>query len=360
MRVVAVCLLLVAGAPGAAAQDALALRAERERELAMVQHLRRHLEDPGDGLALNADRRDLQRLCGGTATPGARPSLSMAPDEVELLDALSPLADVWCARPTDRTPFALMPRDRLAGLTVAQEAIGRLQSLGAREGTERFLPEMREELDALARLAAGQGAPSDETIELALRLADAASVGRPGIGPGPYSGGVVMPGSGPSGSGPPPGAGAPPSPGYGPPQGRSGPTAPYPSGNGPTPYTLPPGYEGYAPGAATASGGVSACQAVRTAAGASGEVSDMVRAAECWSRTPTWPGWGAQVLEALDWATTLARIDRDCTALAAALDALREYGPRVSVAGLSSQATRLAERAESDRRHLRSRDVCRQ
>jgi hypothetical protein len=48
--------------PAAAGQSGSAVRKQRERELALVQHLRRHLMDPGDGLALAADRRDLQRM----------------------------------------------------------------------------------------------------------------------------------------------------------------------------------------------------------------------------------------------------------------------------------------------------------
>ena len=60
---------------------------------------------------------------------------------------------------------------------------------------------------------------------------------------------------------------------------------------------------------------MTACQTLRTAAGVAQGVSEMVRAAECWTRTPTWPGWGAQALEGLDWAISLAILERKCTAL---------------------------------------------
>ena len=63
-----VCLALDGDAPGAAVvgqQPDAAVREQRERELALVQHLRRHVADPGDGLSLAADRRDLLRMRAG-------------------------------------------------------------------------------------------------------------------------------------------------------------------------------------------------------------------------------------------------------------------------------------------------------
>ena len=85
----------------------------------------------------------------------------------------------------------------------------------------------------------------------------------------------------------------------------------------------------------------------------------MVRAAECWTRTPTWPGWGAQSLEALDWATGLAAIERNCTALVTAIDSLKELGPQLSAGGLTGAVTTVARRAEAARRRLRSQSLCR-
>ena len=134
---------------------------------------------------------------------------------------------------------------------------------------------------------------------------------------------------------------------------------PLPPGGGPTPYALPPAYEAYSGAAAAGAGGIVACQTLRTAAGVSQGINDMVRAAECWTRTPTWPGWGAQSLEALDWATNLAAIERNCTALATAIDAVRELGPRLAAGGLTPAVTALARRAESDHRRLRGQSLCR-
>ncbi len=201
---------------------------QRQREIVLVRHLRQHVADPGDGLALAADRRDLQRLRFGTPQATALP---VTATDDELLDSLRILVDVWHARLVDRTPFGLMPRDRLAGLSQAQRAVGHLQSRGA-------------------------------------------------------------------------------------------------------------------------------CQTLRTAAGVSQGVSDMIRAAECWTRTPTWPGWAAQSLEALDWAASLAAAERHCTALGTAVDAVRQIGARLSAGGLAGEVTTLAQRAESDQRRLRSQSLC--
>ena len=327
---------------------------QRQRELLLVRHLRQHVADPADGLALAADRRDLQRLRAGT--PPAPPALSPATTDDDLVDSLRLLADLWYARLVDRTPFGMMPRARLAGLTDVQRALGQLQARGGRSGLDAWLPEVQEELNALLRGASGQGEVGDAAIDQALLVADAAATGRPVVGPGPYA--VVGPPNGAS-----PGAVARPYPGSGPgdppPGAYRGGGPPLPPDGGPTPYTLPSGYEAYSGAAAAGAGGIAACQTLRTAAGVSQSISDMVRAAECWTRTPTWPGWGAQSLEALDWATNLAVIERNCTALTTAIDSLRELGPRLSAGGLTPEVTAVARRAEMDHRRLRGQSLCR-
>jgi hypothetical protein len=344
--------LACAGAEGLTQGPSPILLEQRQREVALVRHLRQHVADPADGLALAADRRDLQRLRSGTPqTATALPSPSATNDE--LVDSLRILADVWYVRLVERTPFGLMPRERLAGLTAAQRAVGQLQSRGGRSGLDVWLPEVQDELNAVVRAASGQGEVSDPAIDMALSVADAAASGRPSIGPAwsPAAPGTgarspeTYSGSGPGG--PPPGVFYPGSP------------APLPPSGGPTPYTLPPGYEAYSGAAAAGAGGIAACQTLRTAAGVSQSISDMVRAAECWTRTPTWPGWGAQALEALDWATNLAAIERNCTALTTAIDSLRELGPRLSAGGLTPEVTAVARRAQTDHRRLRGQSLCR-
>ena len=47
------------------------IREQAERELALVRHLHRHVLDPSDGLALSADRRDLQRRGPGAPASAA-------------------------------------------------------------------------------------------------------------------------------------------------------------------------------------------------------------------------------------------------------------------------------------------------
>ena len=278
----------------------------------------------------------------------------MATDD-ELIDSLRVIVDLWYARIVDGTPFAMMPRERLAGLTQVQRALGQLQSRGGRSGLDVWLPEVQEELATLVRAANGQGDVSDAAIDLALRVADAAATGRPTIGPGAYPVGPAVGASPGPAVGPSPGSG----PGAYPPGAYPGNNPPPPPSGGPTPYALPPGYEAYSGAAAAGAGGLVACQTLRTAAGVSQSVSDMVRAAECWTRTPTWPGWGQQSLEALDWATSLAAIERNCTALSTATDSLRELGPRLAAAGLSPDVTALSRRAESNHRRLRSQSLCR-
>jgi hypothetical protein len=355
---------------GLLAQSDSAVREQRERELALAQHLRRHLADPGDGLALAADRRDLQRIRAGTVVapvPAAAPALGVAASDASLLETLAVVADLWHARLNDRIPFGLFPHDRMSALARAQDALGQLQARASRGDRDRFVPEMLVEVQALSRLAAGQGETSDQAIDLALRIADQAATGRPMLGPGPYP---MMPPvagyppTGPSPAGYPPGT-YPESPG-GPPPGPSGsapppgamPPPPAPPSGGPSPYELPPGYAGYAPavqGAAASDG----CQTLRQSASASGSVTDLLRAAECWSRQPTLPGWAFQVHEALDWAALYARLDRDCGGLDTVIDKIRELGSRTAVAGLTSEMTGLAERTELDRRWMRSQNFCR-
>ena len=329
---------------------------QRQRELVLVRHLRQHVANPADGLALAADRRDLQRLRSGPPQAAAAPLSPMATDD-ELIDSLRVIVDLWYARLVDRTPFGMMPREHLAGLTQVQRTLGQLQSRGARTGLEVWLPEVQDELSALVRLAHGQGEVSDAAIDLALRVADAAATGQPAIGPG--WGLTPTPATGIS----PPGPAAGPYPGSGPaaypPGAYPGSVQPPPPSSGPTPYALPPGYDAYSGAAAAGAGGIVACQTLRTAAGVSQSISDMVRAAECWTRTPTWPGWGEQSLEALDWATSLAAVERNCSALATAIDSLRESGARLAAAGLTANVTALSRRAESDHRRLRSQSLCR-
>ena len=311
---------------------------QRQRELVLVRHLRQHVANPADGLALAADRRDLQRLRSGTRPGAVAPPSPMATDD-ELIDSLRVIVDVWYARVVDGTPFGVMPREHLAGLSQVQRSLGQLQSRGGRTGLDVWLPEVQEELSALVRIANGQGDVSDAAVDLALRIADAAETG---ASPGPAPGSNPGPGPGAYPRGAYPGSGQPP-----------------PPSSGPTPYALPPGYDAYSGAAAAGAGGIVACQTLRTAAGVSQGISDMVRAAECWTRTPTWPGWGEQSFEALDWATSLAAVERNCSALATAIDSLREVGPRLAAAGLTASVTALSRRAESDHRRLRSQSLCR-
>ena len=189
------------------AQGASAILLEqRQREITLARHLRQHVADPADGLALAADRRDLQRLRSGTPQIATAPPSPSATDD-ELVDSLRILVDVWYARLVDRTPFGLMPRERLAGLTAAQRAVGQLQSRGGRSGLEVWLPEVQDELNALVQAASGQGEVSDPAIDMALSVADAAASGRPVIGPAwspaPPGAGTrppeTYPGSGPGG-----------------------------------------------------------------------------------------------------------------------------------------------------------------
>jgi hypothetical protein len=351
-RVTCAGLLLMCVAPAAAQGPSPILLEQRQRELVMVRHLRQHVADPGDGLALAADRRDLQRLRSGTVASSPVPLTGTASDD-ELVDAVGALVDVWYARLVERLPFAMMPRERLAALQRAQQAVGQLQSRG-RRGLETWLPEVLLELNALMRASGGQGELQDGPIDVALQLADAAAAGRPMLAPAPYPpvrGGPGAPPPGPGSVRPP--ATYPPSTGPG-----AYPSPPLPPSGGPTPYSLPPAYEAYS-GQAAGAGGHAACQTLRTSAGVSQSVADMVRAAECWARTPTWPGWGEQALESLDWAVSLAAAERNCQALRTVIDTVRENGPRLAAAGLTGGVAALADRGEGERRRLQGQSLCR-
>jgi hypothetical protein len=360
MRTCLLAVMLASFTAAVAAQPERAVRAARERELALVQHLRHHLQDPGDGLSLAADRRDLQRLrTSASIAPEPPVASTPATDTLTLLDRLSVIADLWWARIDTRAPFGLVRRDQLEALGRARDAIGLLQSRASRNDRDRFLPETRLEVDALAAMLAGQGELNDAAIEVALRIADQAAAGRPIFPLGPYGPGA------PGNTLPyPQGATSPYGPLNAPSDGRRPerwyPPPPPGGTGGATPYELPPGYAGYAPGAGPGpdSAGTIACQTLRNSASASSSVADMLRTAECWSRLPTWPGWAIQVEESLDWAVEYARLDRDCTALGSAIDKVRELGGRLAAAGRSATIAGLAARAESDRRWLRATGAC--
>lgn len=349
-------LVIAAGSPQAGPSPILL--EQRQRELVMVRHLRQHAVDPGDGLALAADRRDLQRLRSGVPPAMPAPLQPTATDD-ELVDAIGGLVDLWYVRLVDRQPFGMMPRERVAALQRVQQAVGQLQSRGRAGGLQFWLPDVMVEVNALLRATSGQGELHDASIDLALRLADAAAAGRPMLAPGPYPPVATGPG------GPPPGPLPGPPPGYYPPPGSPGGPGGAPAGPPPpppgqaTPYApLPPAYQEYGQQTAGA-GSIAACQTLRVSAGVAQSVNEMLRAAECWTRMPTWPGWGEQSLEALDWAHGIATAERNCQALSTASESMREIGPRLATSGLMNAVTALAQRAEADRRRLQSQSLCR-
>src|SRR3954465_15972305 len=118
-------LAIVAAVSAAAPVPVDVVREQAERELALVRHVHRHVVEPSDGLALAADRRDLQRRGPGVT---AATSLSPVASPVELLGGLTALTDLWYARIIGRTPFARMPREQLARTANAQRAIQELQA----------------------------------------------------------------------------------------------------------------------------------------------------------------------------------------------------------------------------------------
>jgi hypothetical protein len=339
---------------GAQAGPSPILVEQRQRELVMVRHLRQHVVNPGDGLALAADRRDLQRLRSGVP-PGERAPRSTTPTDDELVDSLGALVDLWYVRLVERQPFGAMPRERVAALQQVQQSVGRLQARGRGLGLDLLLPEVMVEVDALLRAASGQGELQDASIDLALRLADAAASGRPLLTAGPSPPPATGAGAPTPGVGVPPGATPPPAaPGTG--AHPVGPPLPPPGSS--TPYSLPPVYREYGQPTADA-GGYAACQTLRVSAGVTQSVADMLRAAECWTRTPSWPGWGEQALEALDWALGLAAAERTCDDLARVIESARAIGPRLAGSGRTDAVLALGRRGEADRRRLQSQSLCR-
>ena len=278
-RVVCAGLVLMSvGAATAEGQSTILLE-QRQREIVMVRHLREHVVHPGDGLALAADRRDLQRL-RSTVRPAPAAPLSGAASDDELVDSVGALVDVWHARLIGRQPFGLMPRERLAALQRVEQAVALLQAR-RRKSLETWVPDVLTELNALLSASNGRGELQDASIDLALGVADEAGVG-----------------------------------------------------------------------------GDAACQTLRASAGVSQSAAEMARAAECWTRTTTWPGWGALALESLDWAVSLSAAERNCQTLRASLDTVRDMGPRLGRA-LTPRVTVLVERGERERRRLHGQSLCR-
>jgi hypothetical protein len=323
-------IVLLAGP--AFAQAPSPMREQRERELALVVHIHRHIVAPGDGLALAADRRDLQRMRIGTPDPPLpAPPVGADQNDDTLLRSLAVLADLWQARVNERVPFARM-RERSASLGRAAQALGQLQSRAGNTNGDDFLVRAQDELQALTRFAAGQGEVSEAAIDLALTVADQASSGRPAAA---YPAPVPTPLMPPTPTTPPP-----------------APTS------GPTPYALPPGYAGYTAEAATTGGTIGGCQVLRQSAGAASSAGNMLRVAECWSQLTSWRGWASQTEEALDWAMEFAKFDRDCQTLGDAIDKLRELGKPMAGSGAADVAT-LAARGEADKRRLKNTGQCR-
>jgi len=340
------------------AQTPSPVREQRERELALVSHIHRHVVSPGDGLALAADRRDLQRMRIGTPDPvPPPPPIGADQSDDTLLQSLAVLADLWQARVNDRVPFARM-RERSPALGRAEQALGQLQSRAGSADRSDFLVRAREELQALTRFAAGQGEVSEAVIDVALSVADPASTGRPAAGPGSYPVGPAGPGQSPVPPTGPGSAGTYPPPVPSPVMPPLPPTPPSPPSTGPTPYSLPPGYAGYTAETATTAGTIGACQVLRQSAGAAASATDMLRVAECWNQLTSWRGWALQMEEALDWAMSFAKFDRDCQTLGDAIDKLRELGKPMAAAG-AGDVTALAARGEAERHRLKSTGQCR-
>ena len=348
--------LAIVGAVSAAAPVPVdVVREQAERELALVRHVHHHVVEPSDGLALAADRRDLQRR-GPGVTAGT--ALSPVASPVELLGELTALTDLWYARIIGRTPFARMPREQLARIANAQRAIQELQSRADPKARDTFFSDVQAELETLVHLTSGHGDVSEADIDLALAIADQAAGGRPlstyGMRPTgrPY-------GAGGSAGYPLSAAAAPP--GSTPPPTRVSPDAPAtPSSVGRTPDALPPGYANYAPPtAASATSSPTGCQVLRLSAGSAASSAGMLRAVECWTSMQAWPGWVAQVVESLDWAETYAKVDRDCATLGAVLDRVRAFGRPMAPGVTPEDISAIGSRADTDRRQLRSTNRCR-
>jgi hypothetical protein len=291
------------------------IREQAERELALVRHLHRHVLEPSDGLALAADRRDLQRR--GPGAPAGAP-LPAGASDVELLGQLTVLTDLWYARVIGRTPFHLMPPGQIAGIADAQRAIGALLSRTDPKARDRFLPDVQAEIETLARLMSGHADISEADIDLALTIADQAAAGQP------LSTYGIRPTGAPYGAGPP------------------------------VTYS-----QSAPPTAAYATSSPTGCQTLRLSASTSASSAGMLRAVECWTSMQAWPGWVAQVVESLDWAETYAKVDRDCSTLADVLDRVKEFGRPLAPGVRPEDLSTLADRAEMDRRQLRTANRCR-
>ena len=85
----------------------------------------------------------------------------------------------------------------------------------------------------------------------------------------------------------------------------------------------------------------------------------MMRALECWTSMQAWPGWVAQVVESLDWAEMYAKVDCDCSTLADVLDCVKAFGRPLAPGVKPEDISSIADRAEVDRRQLRSMNRCR-
>jgi hypothetical protein len=327
---------------------------ERERDLALVQHIQRHLKDPADGLALAADRRDLRRVVSGAARAASRAAVpGTQVTEDDLLAQLGIIAELWNLRVNDRTAFAMMPRERLELVDRVQATLTKLAGQVKGVDRDRVVPSLQHELDVLRLYGQGRGEIPERGIEMALVIADAASTGRPATSSMGYPA-PVPPGSGPTA--PPAGYPTPPPPATPPaPPGAYPPPPPAPPSGPRPPSQLPPGYAAYA-GTFTLT-----CLTERNRAGDAGDSAMMLRVADCWAREHSWPGWGGQTIEAIDWAIELAYLDRDCAEIDSALNRLRTLGPGAGF--LPAEGAKLPELARAGEEHkawLRSHGGCKQ
>jgi hypothetical protein len=311
----AIALAIVVAVSGALQVPVDVIREQAERELVLVRHLHRHVLEAADGLALAADRRDLQRRGPGAPAGAALPA---AASDVELLGELTVLTDLWYARLLGRTPFHQMPREQLARLADAQRAIGALQSRTDPKVRDTFLPAVQAELDTLVHVTSGGADISEADIDLALTIADQAAAGQP------LSTYGMRPTDAPYGAGP---------------SAAYSPSAP--------------------PTAAYATASPSACQMLRLSAGTASSSAGMLRVVECWTSMQAWPGWVAQVVESLDWAEAYAKVDRDCSTLGDVLDRVKAFGRPLAPGVKPEDISAIAERADMDRRQLRSANRCR-
>lgn len=335
-------------APAAGAPSGL--RLQRELELFLVEHIQRHLKEPGDGLSLAADLRDLRRVRSEAgAAIASRAGANTPADEEAALRDLAIVAELWALRVNGRTAFPMMPRDRFQQVDRAQAALSRLATVATAAGRDHFVPSMQQELQRLRAYGAGQGELSEAAIDASLAIADAASTGRPVQTKGGYPA-AMPPGQGPPA--PPPGYATPPPSGL--PPGNQPPPPPPPARGQPTAPALPPGYAAYAQPLNPV------CLADRASAAEQRDSEAMLRVADCWARDRRWPGWGAQALEAIEWAVGFAYLARNCAAIDRAADRLRVIGPAANVYPEDRQAlTRITAEAEAMKAWLRAQGVCR-